>query len=102
MEGEVEEDEEVDANELLEALQSNENNPIEILHEDPPRESNTAYWKAVSLIGVRDEDDITKDAEFLQEISKMFDRYEISVICVKKYTRECKKCSKSAGKANSR
>ena len=38
--GEVEEDEEVNAKELLEALQSKENIPIKILLEEPPKESS--------------------------------------------------------------
>ena len=74
MEEEVEEDEEVDANELLEALQSHDNIPIEILYEEPPRESNSHYGKVVSRVGISNDDDITKDVEFLEEIRKVFDR----------------------------
>ena len=61
MEGEVEEGEEVDSNELLEALKSNENISIEILHEEPPKESNTVSGKAISLISISADDDINKD-----------------------------------------
>ena len=46
---------------------------------EPPRESNPVYGKAVSLVGISDDNDITKDAGFLVEISKVFRRYEISV-----------------------
>ena len=49
-----------------------------ILHKEPPRESNPVYGKAVSLVGIS-ANHITKDAEFLLEISKVFRRYEISV-----------------------
>ena len=61
MEGEVEEGEEVDSNELLEALKSNENISIEILHEEPPKESNTVSGKTISLISINYDDDINKD-----------------------------------------
>ena len=75
MGGEVEED----AKELLEALQSNENIPIEILHEEPPKESNEVSGKAISLVGFSDDGDINKDAQLLEEINKVFDQYETSV-----------------------
>ena len=79
MEWEVEEEEEVDANELLEALQSNGNIPIEILHEETQKENNTLFEKAISLVSTSDDDDINKDAQFLKEISKVFDQFETSV-----------------------
>ena len=47
MEEEVEEDKEVDANELLEVLQSSENITVNILHKKPPRESNTISVKQI-------------------------------------------------------
>ena len=79
MEWEVEEEEEVNANELLEALQSNGNIPIEILHEETQKENNTLFEKAISLVSTSDDDDINKDAQFLKEISKVFDQLETSV-----------------------
>ena len=79
MEREVEEDEEIDAKEPLEALQSNENIPIEILNEEPPKESNAVSGKVISLVGLSDDDDINKDVQFLEEISKVFDHCETSV-----------------------
>ena len=79
MEGEVEVDKQVDANELLEVLQSNENIPIKILHEEPPIESNTVSEKAISLVSISNDDDINKNAQFLEDISKVFDQYETFV-----------------------
>ena len=35
--------------------------------------------KAIFLVGISHNDDINKDAQFLEEISKVFDQYETSV-----------------------
>ena len=78
MEGEIEEDEEVDTNELLKALQSNENIPIEILHEEPRKESNTVSGKTISLVGISCDENINKETQFLEEIDKVFHQYETS------------------------
>ena len=79
MEGEVEEDDEVDANKLLKTLQSNRKIRIKILHEEPPKENNTVSGKAISSAGISDDGDIKKDAQSLEEISQVFDQCKTSV-----------------------
>ena len=59
--------------------QSNEIIPIKIMHEDPPRDSDTLSAKSIPLLGISDNDDINKDAQFLEEINKVFDQNETSV-----------------------
>ena len=49
-EEDAENDEEVNTDQLLEALQSNDNIPIETWNEEPPRESNTVSGNAISLV----------------------------------------------------
>ena len=64
MEGEVKEDKEVDANgKLLEALKSNEDIPIQVLHEKPPKESHAVSGKAIILVGISYDDEINKDTQ---------------------------------------
>ena len=49
------------------------------MHEDPPRDSDTLSPKSIPLLGISDNDDINKDAQFLEEINKVFDQNETSV-----------------------
>ena len=79
MEAEVEDDEEIDVNKLSEELQSKENIPIENLHEGPLWESNTVPGKETFLVGIRDDDNISKDTQFLEKISNVFDQNETCV-----------------------
>ena len=49
------------------------------LREKPPKESKTVYGKAISQVGVSDNDDINKYAQFLEEVSKVFNQFVTSV-----------------------
>lgn len=81
-EDEVEEDaegevgEEVAIDDLLAALDGDI--AIETVVEEPVRESNTVTGNTVSLVGISENEDINKDARFLDEISKIFNSYETS------------------------
>ena len=77
-EEDAEDDEEVNTDQLLQALQSNDNIPIETWNEEPPRESNTLSRNAILLVGISEEEDIDKDAKFFDEISKVFEKYKTS------------------------
>ena len=77
-EEDAEDDEEVNTDQLLEALKSNDNIPIETWNEEPPRESNTVSGNAISLVGISKDEDINKDAKFLDEVSKVFEKYKTS------------------------
>ena len=76
-EEDAEDDEEVNTDQLLEALQSN-NILIEPWNEEPPRESNPISGNTTSLVGISDEEDLNKDAKFLDEISKVFEKHKTS------------------------
>ena len=71
-----EEDDEndVDAEQLLAALSGNI--PIETTSQEPVKESNSVIVKTVSLAGITDNEDIEKDARFLDELRKVFDSFE--------------------------
>eukprot|EP00112_Aurelia_sp_Birch-Aquarium-sp1_P025292 Seg8334.1 transcript_id=Seg8334.1/GoldUCD/mRNA.D3Y31 product="hypothetical protein" protein_id=Seg8334.1/GoldUCD/D3Y31 len=71
--------EETNTDQLLEALLSIDNIPIETWNEQPPRESNTVSGNAISLVGISEDEDINKDAQFLDEITKVFEKYKTSV-----------------------
>ena len=66
----------VDAEHLLAAL--NGNIPIEIPPQEPVKKSNSVIGKTVPLAGITDNEDIEKDACFLDELRKVFDSFEPS------------------------
>ena len=66
----------VDAEHLLAAL--NENIPIETSPQEPVKKSNSVIGKTVPLAGITDNEDIEKDACFLDELRKVFDSFETS------------------------
>ena len=78
-EEDADDEEEANTDQLLEALQSNDNIAIETWNEEPPRESNAVSGNAISLVGISEDEDINKDAQFLDEISKVFQKYKTSV-----------------------
>ena len=76
-ESEEENDEnDVDAEHLLAAL--NGNIPIETPPQEPVKKSNSFIDKTVPLAGITDNEDIEKDACFLDELRKAFDSFETS------------------------
>ena len=66
----------IDAEHLLAAL--NENIPIETPPQEPVKKSNSVIGKTVPLAGITDNEDIEKDACFLDELRKAFDSFETS------------------------
>ena len=54
------------------------NMPIETTSQEPVKESNNVIGKTVSLAGITDNEDIEKDARFLDELRKVFDSFETS------------------------
>ena len=71
-----EEDDEVDAEQLLAALSGNI--PIKTTSQELVKESNSVIGKTVSLAGVADNEDIEKGDRFQDELRKGFDKFETS------------------------
>ena len=71
-----EEDDEVDAEQLLTA--SGGNIPIKTTSQELVKESNSVIGKTVSLAGVADNEDIEKGDRFQDELRKGFDKFETS------------------------
>ena len=51
---------------------------IETTSQEPVKECNLVIGKTVSLAGITDNEDIEKDARFLNELRKVFDSFETS------------------------
>ena len=66
----------VDAEQLLAALSGSI--PIKTTFQEPVKESNSVIGKTVSLPGITDNEDIEKDARFVNELRKVFDSFETS------------------------
>ena len=75
-EEEAEEEEEIDADQLFEALTGEIS--IELVTEKDTQECNAVTGNSVSLVGIAKSENINKDAEFLDEIKKVLDKYETS------------------------
>ena len=74
IEGEVEEDKEVDVKEPLEALQPRENISIEMNSmKSHQKKDNIVSGKAISLVSISEDDNINEDVQFLEKISKVID-----------------------------
>ena len=73
-EDEDEEADEFPADQLLEALSGSI--PVEIVNQEPAKESNAVTGNTVSLVGISRNEEINKDAKFLDEIRKVFDSCE--------------------------
>ena len=71
-----EEDDAVDAEQLLAALSGN--TPIKTTSQELVKESNSVIGKTVSLAGVADNEDIEKGDRFQDELRKGFDKFETS------------------------
>ena len=71
-----EEDDAVDAEQLLAALSGN--TPIKTTSQELVKESNSVIGKTVSLAGVADNEDIEKGDRFQDELRKRFDKFETS------------------------
>ena len=71
-----EEDDAVDAEQLLAALSGN--TPIKTTSQELVKESNSVIGKTVSLAGVADNEDIEKGNRFQDELRKGFDKFETS------------------------
>ena len=71
-----EEDDAVDAEQLLAALSGN--TPIKTTSQELVKESNSVIGKTVSLAGVADNEDIEQGNRFQDELRKGFDKFETS------------------------
>jgi len=75
-EEEAEEEEEIAADQLFEALTGEIS--IELVTEKDTQECNAVIGNSVSLVGIAKSENINKDAEFLDEIKKVLDKYKTS------------------------
>jgi len=75
-EEEAEEEEEIDADQLFEALTGEIS--IELVTEKDTQECNAVIGNSASLVGIAKSENINKDAEFLDEIKKVLDKYKTS------------------------
>ena len=70
-------DEDVDAEQILEALQGEI--PIEVVAPEAPNEPNTITGYIVFLSAISNDPEIEKDARFLDEMQKLLNSYQTSV-----------------------
>ena len=68
--------EEIDANQLLQALTGDI--PVELATKKETQECNAVTGNSVSLVGITEPNQINKDAKFPDEIKKVFDEYRTS------------------------
>ena len=75
-EEDAEEEEEIDADQLFEVLTGETS--IELVTEKDAQECNAVIGNSVSLVGIAKSENVIIDAEFLDEIKKVLDKYGTS------------------------